>query len=147
MATNPLASWLNKTLLPEGTSLYAKENLYAEFYDDGQLKHLGVYLNGDCKDQYALYLKHGIEEGKAVLANGSGGTADSNIYTNGTAEQFDAWSDNSPARPIAFDAWVKQWIDSLTKSSGVMIRNRNQAQETQERVKAEGKRSVIKVIK
>ncbi len=145
--TNPLTKWLNKTLVPGGTSFSKREGLFADFYEDGQLKHLGIYQNGTCEDYYALNLKHGVEEGKAELVNGSGGTSDYNIYKNGTAEQFDAWSDNSRARAIGFRDWVTTWVDALAKHAGVMLANRQQADDTKERIAAHGKRSVIKPVK
>lgn len=142
-----LASWLDSKLLPEGVSTDLRDGLFAEFYPDGQLKHFGDYIDGSCGHAYALYLDHGVESGQAVLAEGSGGSADSNRYSDGTAEQFDAWSDNSPARPIEFRKWVTQWIASIEKSAHRKATEREGAEVTRAEIAAKGKRAVIKRVK
>ncbi len=108
-------NWINRSLLPKETRSDHKDGYYAEFYGNGQLRHFGFYRGGE-PDNWTLNLEEGKEEGEARLEAGSGGTPDYELYRNGTYEAFNAWSDNSPARPKLFKVWVEEWILRITSS-------------------------------
>ncbi|MBM4391390.1 MAG: hypothetical protein FJ090_09740 [Deltaproteobacteria bacterium] len=141
-----MREWLNSTVLPEGAQWACKEGLYAELHDDGQLLHLGYYEDGACDDCWALYLEHGVEKGKARLRNGSGGSADYEIYSKGSAELFDAWSDNSPVRPMSYEKWVRDWVARIAKISSQRQEAKALGKEARARIAREGKRAMIKAV-
>lgn len=106
--------------LPEGwhsVSSSRHDGLVAEFWPDGHLRRLACYHNGNCRDAWELRLDEHEESGRAVLENGSGGTADWVEYRNGKSETFDAWSDNSPAQTVDFVRWVRDWIERVARSA------------------------------
>ena len=109
-------AWLRGISLPPGTTRISGDDtsgcrgFCARFHPDGELVHFGVYAEGSCATCWALHLEHGGERGSARLAAGSGGTADYEVYCDGAAERFDAWSDNSPNTPIPYQEWVESWI-------------------------------------
>ncbi len=122
MGSKILKDWLtpDKLSLPKDVLILPhdapapQEGLVARCYDDGQLEFLGFYRNGSCDRGWVLKLEHGIEKGVARLAQGSGGSADFEIYQNGHCEMFDAWSDYSQPRPMDYEVWVRSWIKRIT---------------------------------
>ena len=144
---NALCKWLNSSLLPKWTSVAEKAGLYAEFFADGQLKHLGIYQNGSSDEHWTIGLEHAKEKGRAECVNGSGGTIDSNVYVNGKAEQFDAWSDNSLARPVPFRDWAEQWIKHIVNDANSLIKNQMRSKQTKDDIGGKGKRKVIYPVK
>ncbi len=104
---------IDKTYLTGKYSDTDKEGHYAEFYQGGQLKHLGYYKHGSCADAWALNLEEGIEQGKVIRENGYQGSAEWESYRDGASDQFDAWSDNTKPTPMPFEVWVKHWIEKI----------------------------------
>lgn len=114
-----MKSWLNKALLPANTRLGSlTEGLCASFYPDGQLHKFGNFKNGKTVGWY-LTIKHGESEGEARNEQGSGGTADYEIYTKGTRELFDAWSDNTRPEKKEFRSWVEGWIADISTDQNI----------------------------
>jgi len=108
-----LAQWLNKSLLPHGTSTTQKAGYYAVFFSDGQLQHFGCYQNGLCDYGWHLELEHGAESGRAQLNSGSGGTPDCEIYIRGQYSPVGAWSTNDRPVPLSYQEWVVGWIKKI----------------------------------
>src|SRR5262249_30638875 len=121
--------------------------LFADCYPDGQLRHLGFYSEGSCDGSWALYLEHGVAQGKAILVLGLGGTPDYEIYKDGTAERFDPWSDNSPAYPVPYRKWVEGWIGSLAGPVRRQAKGEAGAARSREAAARLGMRKILKVIK
>jgi hypothetical protein len=122
LSSRDLKTWLtpeklplsDKVLILQQDAPVPQEGLVARCYDDGQLEFLGFYRNGSCDRGWVLKLEHGIEKGLARLVQGSGGSADFEIYQNGHCEMFDAWSDYSQPRPMDYEVWVRYWIKRIT---------------------------------
>ena len=108
---------IDASYLPAGYQTERKEGLYAEFYPDGQLKHFGFYMKGNCRDTWALYLKQGIPEGKVEKANGLGSTPDYILYERGGWEMFNHMIDHDDFNPMDWEAWVKKEIEKIRKTS------------------------------
>lgn len=141
-----LAEWLNTSLLPEGTSTTENHGLCAGLYSDGQLKRFGHFNQGTAIG-WVLELEQGIEEGKALIEAGSGGTPDYEVYKGGMAERYDAWSDNSPAKPSDFRKWVESWIESIDSAAKNAVRQQEVATQVKAKIQKDGMRSVIKVVR
>lgn len=129
---------IDKTYIPVKYSTTDKKGYYAEFYANGQLKHFSFYENGNCDNSWALYLEKGNDEGKIRLENGYGGTADFELYGDGSYERFDAWSDSSPSREMPYEDWVNKWIKTIAqyeskyKLSDTTPKGSKDTQETQD---------------
>jgi hypothetical protein len=79
---------------------------------DGLLVQFGRLENGNITG-WQLYLSSSVEGGRAVLKNGSGGSADVEVYENGMSERFDAWSDNSRPHEEPWLKWVAGWVEHI----------------------------------
>jgi hypothetical protein len=85
----------------------APDGVAATFHADGQLATLVRRRGG--APVYTLELD-GLGGGRATMHAGSGGSADWEVYSEGAAERFDAWSDNSRPVPTDYLAWVRSWL-------------------------------------
>ncbi len=106
----PPSIWLNERLIPQ--TMREAPELVTTFAPDGQLLYLGVVEYGRPRG-WQLMLEHGRAEGRAEIAQGSGGTPDYEIYRRGEAERFDAWSDNARGTPVDYRTWVEGWIRKI----------------------------------
>lgn len=114
MTSGPLASWLNRARL-DALVDDARDGLVATYHPSGQLASLACHPDG--ARAWALHLEDGVEAGRAVLEQGSGDTADWEVYRDGCHERFDAWSDNSRPRPCAYETWVQRWITEIADTA------------------------------
>lgn len=153
-SSNPLA-WLTPQsmqfpedvlILPHG-SKPPNEGLVATCYPDGQLAFLGNYLQGSCDHSWVLNLEHGVEEGQAILVQGSGGSADWETYSKGASERFDAWSDNSCPKSESYQVWVSDWVETIVCRAREISATHQQAIETKNTINQFGKKSIFKIIK
>lgn len=94
-----------------------RDGLVASFYPSGQVVSFACYGGGTAAFAWALHLDEGVESGRAVLEHGSGGAADHEVYADGHYERFDAWSDASRPRPLAYAAWVRRWIAEIVDTA------------------------------
>lgn len=126
MPSAPLATWFNRALLAELVgdageltiaNVPVRDGLVASFYPSGQVASFACYGGGTAAFAWALHLDEGVESGRAVLEHGSGGTADCEVYADGHYERFDAWSDASRPRPLAYAAWVRRWIAEIVDTA------------------------------
>ncbi len=124
-----------------------REGLVALCYEDGQLAFLGFYLQGSCDHSWVLILKQGIEQGEARLVKGSGGTADSEYYRDGSWERYDAWSDNSKPKAEDYQVWVCRWLTRIVNSAITITERNKEGIEIRKKIEESGKRSVFKVVK
>ncbi len=124
-----------------------REGIVARVYDDGQLAFVGFYLQGSCDHSWVLKLDRGIEKGQAIVVNGSGGTPDSEIYSDGTSERFDAWSDNSKPKEEDYQVWVCRWLARIVNNARAVTERNKEAIEIRKKIEESGKRSVFKVVK
>ena len=60
-----------------------------------------------------LILDPGRADGRLTIPEGSGGTADFEVYKNGCVETFDAWSDASGPRRRRWRTWVREQVGRL----------------------------------
>ncbi len=96
---------IDPSFLPAGYSTTERDGLYAEFYEDGQLRHLGYYEDGALADRsWALYLERG---------------------RRGRVERTTTWRYNESIEREAgvsdeehFEEWVKQWIRTIYGGAG-----------------------------
>ncbi len=88
----------------------ADDGVAAEWHADGHLKRLVRKRGGEVIRSLDL---DGLGNGKATEFQGSGGTADWEVYADGKRECFDAWSDNSRPRPYDYETWVRGWIAAI----------------------------------
>jgi hypothetical protein len=103
-------SVVDRSCLPPECRFDEKDGLYAEFHQNGTLKHLGIYINGDCSDDWALYLS-GQGAGRAIIAN-KRPTAPITLetYYGGKAR----WTGiDDEEQPIKWTDWVMGWIDKI----------------------------------
>lgn len=132
------SSWLNRALLDEivgpardvAIAADARDGLVARYYPSGQLATLACYSGGSADAAWALDLDEGVESGRAVLEEGSGGSADLEVYREGRYERFDAWSDNTRPQPSSYEAWVRRWIAAIVDTA------RRQAERSRHRARA-----------
>lgn len=152
--SNPLA-WLTPQniqfpedvlILPHGAKP-PSDGLVATYYPDGQLAFLGNYLEGSCDHSWVLTLEHGVEKGKAILVQGSGGSEDWETYSNGASERFDAWSDSSGPKSESYQVWVCDWLEAIVRRARAIRENHQKALETRNTIKQFGKKSLFKIIK
>lgn len=94
-----------------------------------------------------MKLEHGIEKGRAVIVLGSGGTPDSEDYSNGTWERFDAWSDSRGPVEEDYTVWVCKWLERIVRDGQQIIQRNKEGVEIRQKIDESGKRSVFKVIK
>jgi len=104
--------------LPRPLPTTCNNGLAARFHPDGTLAHLGRFRAGSCADAWTLERVAGQARGRATLAHGSGGTADWEVYRDGHADRFDAWSDNTRPHAVPFEVWVRGWIAEICGSGG-----------------------------
>ncbi len=114
-----LASWLNKDLIPvETLTTVASDGFYAEFFDDGQLKHFGCYYKGQCELGWRLELERGIEQGKALT--GHNDPPDSEVYSSGKYNTYNSWTDNEGPTVMSYKNWVTRWIKRIVNTELTM---------------------------
>jgi hypothetical protein len=106
----PPSVWLNVSLIPQ--QMREEPELVLTVADDGQLLSLGFFEHGQ-PFGWQLMLEHGRAQGRVEIAQGSGGTPDYEVYRNGKAERFDAWSDNERGTPVDYRTWVVYWIRQI----------------------------------
>ena len=92
------------------------ENLQISYHSNGSIKEIARKKSPS--DHWKIVFNENSHEAQAVLENGSGGSADWETYSNGKAERYDAWSDNSKAKKIDFQLWSKQWAAIIARSNG-----------------------------
>ena len=141
MASNKLLPWLTKSVLPMDSEKRQKYSLEETFHPDGQLATFGS------ESGWKLSLEQGVEAGSADLKQGSGGTSDHEYYSDGTYEVFDAWSDNSKPKKMAFPDWVHKWLKKISLGAENRFIKQDEAEATKKEVKAKGLRAVIKIVK
>jgi hypothetical protein len=105
--------------VPDNTTICAElppneTGLFAVTHADGALARF-VRLGDGAIVGWQLQLDPGVASGRAVLEAGSGGSADFEVYRNGTYERFDAWSDNSSARRKPWGQWLNEWVAAIAK--------------------------------
>lgn len=128
---------IDANFLPEDYRTDEKEGLYVEFYPDGQVKHVGFYIGGNCRDNWALYLEQGKPRGRAIRENGSGGAPDKEVYKDGVVELFSAFEDEPHERDWA--TWARKWIYDIGKKAEGLTGAASDASLTTEEVEKLGK--------
>lgn len=135
--------WLKTSLLPKGVVVGAKDGLYAEVYEDGQLAQFGYREKGE-PVHWHLILEKGKEAGEARKRNPLGGSNDGEIYSEGTYDTYNAWSDYSKPVKKEYRAWVEGWIEKIMRWHDAQKDAHDQAQKTKKEIARKGKRKVIK---
>ena len=93
--------------LPEGLWTDGQNGLRADLEGDA-LVRLGWERDGAPDGGEWLGLDPGARSGRLVSPQGSGGTADYEVYADGSWESFDAWSDNSRPQRMSWSGWTRR---------------------------------------
>jgi hypothetical protein len=109
---------IDRSFLPPECCFDRKEDLYADFYEDGSLRSLGIYIAGSCDDNFQLLLEKDRPCGKVVLGkyvqthNREPRWPPEEYYADGKRRWMGI--DNEEERAPWVD-WVKKWIDFIAK--------------------------------
>lgn len=82
-----------------------REGFHAEFYDDGQLAHLGYYKAGSREGTWALFLEPGHPRGRVQK-----------VFTESYPEDADPGghlAKDDDANALAYLMWVRGWITRI----------------------------------
>ena len=99
---------------PAGLWARAGEGLLAHF--DARDRLVAMYwIRDNAPVGQNLELDDLCERGEMRWPNGSGGSADSEIYEDGHWERFDAWSDGSRPSAMPWSDWVIKGVTSFAE--------------------------------
>jgi hypothetical protein len=130
---------IDYTYLPEGYNTGLKYELYAEFYENGQLKTYGYYFKNRWKYfNLFLSLKREREEGEYVVMSIFGYEEYSVRYSNGLYDVYDCYHDDADPKKEDWIEWVNDMIKSIYKfSKYIQTRDLNNSATKEEMIEIE----------
>ena len=75
----------------------------------------------DLPDGRRMVLDPERRTGRVTLPEGSGGTPDHEVYQNGCAETFDAWSDALGPSPQSWRGWVRRHLGRFADGAACVL--------------------------